>query len=122
MDPRNYGKITMLPLVISNGTSVSNVMDLYETALVGFVAPAAWTAAGLTIEASPDGTVWSVLLFDQFASSVGYWAALVAGAGYSVDPVAMLPWRYIRLRSGTNAAPVAQGADRTFVMLSRPLA
>jgi hypothetical protein len=34
----------------------------------------------------------------------------------------MLPWRYIRLLSGTVATPVNQGADRVFTIITRPLA
>lgn len=41
------------------------------------------------------------------------------GAAYSVSVVNMLPYRYIRFRSGTAASPVNQGADRVFTAMAR---
>ena len=108
---------------IANGTSVSGSIDLTSTALLGFIAPSAWTAAALNIEVSPDGTTWPTAgAFDEFGSAIGQWSALTAGAAYKVDPLAMLPWRYVRLRSGTSGTPVNQAADRAFSIITRPLA
>jgi hypothetical protein len=108
---------------IANGASVTGTIDLTTTALLGFTAPAAWTAAALNIEVSPDNATWYTAgLIDGYGASVGSWSAVTAGAGYSVDAAAMLPWRYIRLRSGTAAAPVNQGAQRDFTIITRPLA
>jgi len=108
---------------IPNGTSVSASLDLATTALIGFIAPAAWTVAALNIEASIDGTTWVTAgLFNQAGTAVSSWSSVTAGAGYSVDSAAMLPWRYIRFRSGTAAAPVTQLAQRDFTAITRFLA
>jgi hypothetical protein len=107
---------------ISNGTSVSGSIDLSTTALLGFIAPSAWTTASLSLEVSVDNTNWAAAIYDSTNSSTGYWASVVAGSAYAVDTVSMLPFRYVRLRSGTSAAPVVQGADRAFVVITRPLA
>lgn len=107
---------------IANGTSESGTVDLFGTSILGFIAPAAWTAAALNIETSVDGTNWVTAgLFDSAGAAVSSWSSITAGAGYSVDPVAMLAWRYIRLRSGTTGTPVNQGADRVFTIVTRPL-
>lgn len=45
-------------LTIANGTSVSGVLDLDKTSIVGFIAPAAWTTAALNIEVSVDNSAW----------------------------------------------------------------
>ncbi|MEP6587515.1 MAG: hypothetical protein ABJA84_02000 [Polaromonas sp.] len=107
---------------IANAASVSDVIDLTTTALLGFVAPAAWTAAALNIEASPDNTTWAPAVIGSDSTAVSSWASVTAGNAYAVDAVSMLPFRYIRFRSGTSAAPVNQGASRAFVVITRPLA
>lgn len=109
-------------LTIANGTSVSGVLDLDKTSIVGFIAPAAWTTAALNIEVSVDNSAWETTVLDQYGAAVSSWSAVVAGAAYSVDVVSMMAWRYIRLRSGTSGSPVVQGADRVFTLITRPLA
>jgi hypothetical protein len=106
---------------IANGASVSGTIDLQRTAIVGFVAPSAWTTAALNIEVSIDGTSWSSA-FDAYGLAVGSMSALTAGAAYVVDMVSLLPFRYVRLRSGTSASPVNQAAQRDFKVITRALA
>lgn len=107
---------------IANGASVSGSVDLTNTALLGFIAPAGWTTAALNLEVSMDNASWSTGIYDGSGSAVSSWSALVAGAGYAVDTVSMLPFRYVRFRSGTSASPVNQAAQRDFVVITRPLA
>lgn len=107
---------------IANGASVSGTVDLTSTALLGFIAPAAWTTAALNIEVSADGSTWATVVYDGSGTAVSSWSALVAGAAYAVDTVSMLPFRYARFRSGTSGSPVNQGAQRDFVVITRPLA
>lgn len=107
---------------IPSGGTVSPAFSLAGTSLVGFFAPPAWTAAALQIQASIDGVNNWGPITDQYGVAVSSWSALTALYPYSVDPVAMLPWSYIRLLSGTVGSPVAQGADRVFTMITRPLA
>lgn len=108
-------------LTIDNGASVSNTLDLTETNLLGFITPAAWTAASLTLEVSPDGVTFYPA-YDYTGAQLGYFSALVVSAGYAVDLSSMIPWRYVRLRSGTSDAPVVQTASRTFTAITRALA
>ena len=117
MDSRLNSSIT-----IANGASASNAMDCNERCVVGFFAPAAWTAAGLQIEASADGSTNWVPITDSAGAVSGSLASITALYAYALDPVAMLPWRYIRFLSGTVATPVNQGAARTFTVITRPLA
>lgn len=108
---------------IANGASVSGVVDLLNTALLGFIAPAAWTAAALNIEVSMDNTSWVTTgLYDSSSTQAGNYPSLVAGAAYAVDTLTLLPFRYVRLRSGTAASAVNQGAQRDFTLITRPLA
>jgi hypothetical protein len=107
---------------IANGASVSGAVDLLGTSLLSFIAPAAWTTAALQIEVSADNSNWATVVNDQYGSATGQYSAITAGAAYAVDTVALLGYRYIRLRSGSAASPVNQGADRTFTLITRPLA
>jgi len=117
------GQRISVTVTIASGASVSNQVSLRDTAIVGFIAPAAWTTAALNIEVSDNESDWVTAgLFDSMGSAVGSWSSLTAAAGYSVDPVAMLPWCYIRFRSGTLASATNQAAARTFTVITRPLA
>lgn len=108
---------------IANGASVSGTVDLTDTSLLGFIAPAACTTAELNIEVSVDNTNWATAgVLDGSGSNVSRWSAVTAGAAYSVDVVNMLPYRFVRFRSGTAASPVNQGANRAFTVITRPLA
>lgn len=107
---------------IKSGQSVSDIIQLDRASLVGFVAPSVWTAAQLTIEASVDGLTWLSTLYDLSGNVAGQYASFVSGAGYALDPVAWLGYRFFRIRSGTAGSPVAQGADTTIALLARSLA
>ena len=107
---------------ITSGTSVTPTIDLLGTSLVGFIMPAAWTAAALNIEVSADNSTWAAGVYDGSGLAVSSWSSPVAGAAYAVDTLSMIPFRYIRFRSGTSAVPANQGADRVFTVITRPLA
>ena len=111
-------------LVIPNGTSVSASIDLDGSALIGFglIATQTWTTAALTIEVSSNNTDWLTAVNDATGLTAGSYPSITPGTGYAVDALTFLPWRYARLRSGTSASPVNQGADRTFTVVTRPLA
>lgn len=114
---------SVVSITIPSGASVSNAIDCNERSVIGFVAPAAWTTAALNIEASMDGINWMTAgLLDSTNAAAGSWPALTAGAGYSVDLSAMLPWQFVRFRSGTATAATNQAAARTFSVVTRPLA
>jgi len=113
---------TTITATIPSGASVSNTIDCNSRSVLGFVAPAAWTSAALNIEASVDGTSWVTVIYDSVGAAIGSWSSLTAGAGYSVDLNGLLPWQFIRLRSGTSTVPVNQGAARAFTIIQRPLA
>ena len=101
--------------VIANGASVSGALDVRRANLVGFVMPAAWTAAAISLEVSIDEgtpTNWSALQ-DRLSATYPQIATPVVNVAYALDPVKLQGWNWIRFRSGTTAAPVNQGAART---------
>jgi len=107
---------------IANGESVSAPIDLANTALLGLIMPAAWTAAALTVEVSVDDSTWTGLAYDDLGTQCNVIASPVASSAYALNMVGLLPYRYVRLRSGTTATPVNQGAERIVTVVTRPLA
>jgi hypothetical protein len=81
-----------------------------------------WTAAALNLEVSYDRVSWITAVYDSSQVLTGSVATPVASAAYALDIAALLPFRFIRIRSGTSATPVNQAADRTIMLISRPLA
>lgn len=103
-------------ITIATSTTISASVDLLDTALLAFIAPAAWTTSAVKLQVSTDNSNWSDI-YDEFGFAVASWSSLVAGAAYSLDVASMLPYRYIRFVAGT-----AQAANRTFTVITRPLA
>lgn len=99
-------------VTIASGQSLSPQVDTGGRRLAAIKVPAAWTAAALTFQASVDaGVTWGDL-YDDSGNEVSL--AITAGRMIALDALAMVlsPFRYLKLRSGTSASPVAQGADR----------
>lgn len=103
-------------ITVANSTTISASVDLLGTTILAFIAPAAWTTSTLKIQGSADNSNWSDII-DPDGDPVSSYAAITAGAAYSMDVPAMLPYRYIRFVAGTG-----QAADRTFTVITRPLA
>lgn len=109
--------------IIPLGGSATPSIDLGMATLAGFVMPASWDAAGITIEVSYDGTRWSTPgLFDSANAAAGVYSSVVANGFYAVDLQAFMPWSFVRFRSGTSAVPVLQTAARSITYITRPLA
>lgn len=103
---------------IPNGTSQSQIVDLEDHKLVGIVIPAAWTAASLTFLVAPYFAGPLSPLHD--ALNAGVEVTVVAGRAYALELWSLLaPWRYLVVRSGTDAVPVNQAADRDIILVAR---
>ena len=114
---------SVVSITIPAGASVSNSIDCNERSVIGFIAPDSWTTAALNIEASTNGITWITAgLLDSTNAAVGSWPSVTVNAGYSVDLSAMLPWQFVRFRSGTAASAVNQAVARTFLVVTQPLA
>ncbi len=110
---------TTAQVIIPNGASLSNPIDLGSTVLCAILIPAGWTAAGLSFQASDDGgTTWFNIFDSTGAEVIVASAAVVAGQRISVDPSAFVGVDFIRVRSGYSAVPVNQTADRTLTLVS----
>lgn len=121
----------LLPATIANGASISLVIDSGGMALAGlYMDPTAWTAAAITFAVSDTlaftnsynlftaaATELVIAATVTFGQAICWANSTNFGAGM-FD--ALRPWRYIKVRSGTSAAPVTQLAQRNLQAVFLP--
>lgn len=107
--------ITAFSALIASGGSLSGAIDLGDHRLFAIQMPASWTTAGLTFQASYDGVTFADVLESE-ATEV---AVSAAASKYIViqNPARWLGIRYLKIRSGTSASAVNQGAERTLQVI-----
>lgn len=105
------------PFLIANGTSLSAGVAIGAQVPVGLWMPAAWTAAVVTFQVSPDGGTTWLEFYDSAGNEIT--ATVAAGQLVALTEPMWQAVNNIKIRSGTAAAPVNQGADRTIQMVVR---
>jgi hypothetical protein len=103
---------------IANGESVSGeIMIPDDIRYLAILMPAAWTAANLTFEASEEtgGTFRDV--YTDAGDEVTVSAAVSRAISIDLNSSALAPYQYLKIRSGTTAVPVAQGAARELIIV-----
>lgn len=95
-------------VTIANGASLSGAAFVGGR-LSAIIMPAAWTAANLTFQGSEDDSTYNDLYDDAGTEYV-----VTAGASRYIvlDPLAFVGVDFVKIRSGTSATPVNQGAAR----------
>jgi len=107
---------------IASGASLSGAVTVDGEAVVAVITPAAWTAAALTFEKSIDGAAFfPVFDVDAELDVVSAVMGTAQARWVVLDPRIYADAKAIRLRSGTSGAPVSQGADRDFTVVTRPI-
>lgn len=114
------GNTVNVPVTIGAGASLSGAVDLGNKRLLGIeIDPAGWTAADLSLQASPD----NVLAFGEVTDGVAGTPLLIKGTGGAGaivalnTPVQLAGIRFLKLRSGTAAVPVVQVGARTMQLI-----
>jgi hypothetical protein len=102
---------------IANAASLSGVVDMGTARLARISLPAAWTAADLTLQSSTDGVTFKDL-YDK--DGIEYTIKAAASRAVLVPLGDMLSLRYLKIRSGTSATPVNQGASRDLIITLVP--
>jgi len=104
---------------IANGAALSSAVDLVNSTLVAISMPAAWTAASITFDVSNDGVTYGPLYYQgsEFTLTEASASRLI-----TVDPLALMPWRYLKVRSGTSGTPVNQGQQAIVQLWTKPVA
>ena len=110
--------------VIALGEATSAAVDLGDWTYAGFVLPSSWTTtatltpATLTFQVSRNNSDWGNLYTEN-----GSEITLFATANYHLSFGTVLdyfrPWRYIKIRNGTAAAPGTQAAARTIYFVTK---
>lgn len=96
-------------VTIAAGQALSPALDTGGLVLGGLLIPSGWTTAVVTFQAAPDGVNYADVYDDQ-GNEVQVSAAPGRSIGADVIALVLGPWRYLKLRSGTAASPVAQAA------------
>lgn len=95
-------------VTIAAGASVSDAAGVSEMSLTGVYMPSAWTAAGLALEVSQDGSTWLPVYNTDggsvYSATVGTSRYVPIARGLTLGAV------WLRVRSGTTAVPVNQVA------------
>lgn len=108
----------VIPVVIANGASVSTsptggMSTVGGGRILGLIMPAAWTAADVSFESTLlDSTTWGPVI-DKAGTQVKITSPAAASIVALTEGTDLLMLGQFRLRSGTSAVPVAQGAART---------
>lgn len=107
-----------LTATIPNGAAVSAAVCV-RGRLVGIEIPSAWSAAAMTFQASVNGTTF-IDIWDSALTATAAERTIASGniptAATRFLALSLNDWtavNYLIVRSGTSAAPVNQGADRT---------
>lgn len=100
---------------IANGGSLSAAVNLQGRVLCGVIMPSAWTAAGLSFQASHDGSTYvEVMDFDGVALAT----VVTASVYVPLDAANFAGANYVKVRSGTSGAAVNQGAERAITLVA----
>ena len=100
--------------VILSGQSLSAAIDLEQLNIATIIFPASWTTADITFQTSADGVTYSDVIND---SGVEVKRTPVTGKAMGVSIPELSGVRFLKVRSGTSASPVNQGADRTLTLI-----
>lgn len=127
-----YGKDrTEVAVLVPNGGSLSAELQTSGKRIVGIKGAAAWTAGGLAFQAliAEPSALPKVPVFGNVVDTAGAEVVISAAAmavanGYIAIPTTfpLVGLGRIKVRSGTNAVPVNQGADRTLILILEDVA
>lgn len=117
---RRYQDVT-----IANGAAVSGAADIGDECVVGIILPTI-TSAVITFQAAGRGTDNTPGtyqdVYDETMTEVSIGSAGSTGARFiSIPPALLAGATAIKVRSGTTAAPVNQGAARTITVVTMSL-
>lgn len=116
-------EIDLITATITAGQSLSPEVDIGTKSLVGIVIPANWTTAtgGISFQASVDsGVTWgevTTVAAAPFAISSVTGGTLVYYI--AVDPTTLRGITALKVRSGTQAAPVNQANTVNLTLVTR---
>lgn len=104
---------------IAAGQSLSGAVDTEGLALAAILMPADWTVADITFQVSnaADGVFRD--LYDDVGNEIRIPTAVNRAVSLDVLALAMSPYQFFKVRSGTATVPVVQVAQAVLTMLLR---
>tara|TARA_Y100000310_G_scaffold339965_1_gene434300 strand:+ start:570 stop:938 length:369 start_codon:yes stop_codon:yes gene_type:complete len=115
-------KATKSVTIGTGAAGQSSEIDLQGFALEAILFPAGWTAAAITFLGSnvSGGTFCDV--YDSGGTELNLTVAASRMIGLTATHKAVLKaLRFVKMRSGTTATPVAQGATRTLTLIFKSI-
>lgn len=109
-----------LTATIANGGSLTDAIDLDNTRLSRIGMPAGWTAANLTFQVSDDGDIYRNL-YDAAGTEVQVTVAESRSVSLHSLYALFQDVRWLKIRSGTSAVAVNQGAERSLKLAVRAI-
>lgn len=109
---------------IALGSATSAAVDLGDWTYAAIVMPAAWTTpdgtanATMTFQVSKDNSNWGNLRTEN-RSELTLYATANDHISFGTVLDYFRPWRYIKVRNGTAAAPATQAAARTIYFVTK---
>ena len=101
--------------LITSGTSLSSAVSTGQAGFFGIQMPAAWDAAGLSMQGSHDGNTWAEIIF--YDGTPLAWVVAASQIILPQSPAQLLGLNFFKFRSGTSGVPVNQSANRTITLL-----
>lgn len=116
---REHAQIELdtVTVTIANGQSLSGSADLIGMKVIGIAMPSAFTGSSLTFQGSVDGTTFGDVYYEDSELSISCGASRMIG----IDPIKLLPWRWVKVRSGTSGSPTNEAAERTITLVVRAI-
>lgn len=119
--------IRVMQFQILSGQSLSNQVYCGDADLVGIIMDSAWTAASITFQSgvplpNANGDSQSAPTFNNLFNQAGSEVTITTPAAseqISIPADSINGSVWIKVRSGTSASPVTQGATRTMYAIAR---
>ena len=103
----------IIKAVIASGASQSNIINLGDFKCVTIYMPYGWTTANLSFLTSPTYSGYNYeTLEDDSSTEVSVTAQALSAIALDSNVVNMAANKFLKIRSGTESTPVAQGAER----------
>ncbi|MCM1564932.1 MAG: hypothetical protein NC238_03050 [Dehalobacter sp.] len=115
---QNGSSANSVVATIAINTALSAAVDLGSRTLVGISMPAGWDAASITFDVSNDGINFGPMFFGGSEYTL---SEAAASRRITVDPLSLLAWRYVKVRSGISGTTVNQTAARTITLWTKPV-
>lgn len=114
------GSLSTVTVTLSTGaTGLSDAVDIGGMQLMGVMMSTAWTAANLTFQASNSSAGTFADVYDDAGTEVTVTAAASRAIAIDFASLKLAPWRYLKVRSGTTALPVAQVGAKTLTLIGK---